>query len=61
MISYTEGNTESAAERKNDPDENVGLLMVIDCRDNVSTAVVLRSNPRARSGRSDPDARGSGG
>jgi len=42
-ISYTQGDPGDETVRGTDPDETVGLLMVIETRDNVSTAVVVRS------------------
>jgi LysM repeat protein len=33
---------EDEQKRKSDPDETIGMLMVIDARDNVSTAVIVR-------------------
>ncbi len=42
-LSYTQGDLGDSATRKTDPDEAVGMLMVIETRDNVSTAVVVRS------------------
>ena len=41
--SYTAGAEGEKAQKQNVPDENIGLLLVVDVRDHVSTAVVLKS------------------
>ena len=41
--SYTEGEQGEKAQKQSVPDENIGLLLVVDVRAHVSTAVVLKS------------------
>jgi hypothetical protein len=40
---YTAGEAGEAANKLENPDESVALLMVVDVRDNVSTAIVVRA------------------
>lgn len=42
-VTYTGGEAGEAAGRMEQPDESVGLLMVVEARDNISTAVVVRA------------------
>jgi hypothetical protein len=48
--SYTGGVQGAKAARANVPEENVGMLLVIDARDHLSTAIVIKSIRELQSG-----------